>query len=52
LKEIIVGLPRSDFDAVINRRAVSRLIDREPSHRAYYRTARDLYAALLWYAKG
>lgn len=52
LKEIIVGLPRGEFDSVFNRRAVSLLIDREPSHRAYYRTARDLYASLLWYARG
>lgn len=52
LKEIIVGLPKAEFNSVFNRRAVSLLIDREPSHRAYYRTARDLYAALLWYARG
>ncbi|MGO4120512.1 hypothetical protein [Arthrobacter sp. YAF16] len=52
LKEIITGLPRGEFDSVFNRRAVSLLIDREPTHRAYYRTARDLYAALLWYARG
>lgn len=52
LKEIITGLPSGEFASVFNRRAVSLLIDREPSHRAYYRTARDLYAALLWYARG
>lgn len=52
LKELIVGLPGGEFESVFNRRAVSLLISREPSHRAYYRTARDLYAGLLWYARG
>lgn len=52
LREIISGLPRGEFQSVFNQRAVALLIDREPSHRAYYRTARDLYAALLWYDRG
>jgi hypothetical protein len=52
LKEIIAGLPPGDFDSVFNRRAGALLIDREPTHRAHYRTARDLYAALLWYSRG
>ncbi|WP_330194373.1 hypothetical protein [Pseudarthrobacter sp. J47] len=52
LRELIDGLPRGEFPSVFNPRAVSLLIDREPNHRVYYRTARDLYAALLWYAKG
>ncbi|WP_427007087.1 hypothetical protein [Pseudarthrobacter sp. H2] len=52
LREIIAGIPSRDFRAAFNPRAVAVLTDREPSHRAYYRNARDLYAGLLWYARG
>lgn len=49
LKEIIAGIPKSEFQSVFNLRAVNQLLDKEPSHRLHYRTASSLYASLLWY---
>lgn len=52
LREIVASIPSDQFDGAFSRTALAKLISREPTHRAYYRTARDLYAGLLWYAKG
>lgn len=50
LKELIDGIPRNEFKETFNPQAVGQLTKREPGHRVHYRTARNLYAALLWYS--
>ncbi|WP_404321139.1 hypothetical protein [Arthrobacter luteolus] len=52
LRELVANVPPSVFDSTFNRKVVDTLIRRTPSNRVQYRTARDLYAGLLWYSHG
>lgn len=52
IKDLIAGMTGSRFESAFNSRAVTLLVDRPPSHRVHYRTARSIYASLLWYHRG
>ncbi|XAS69590.1 hypothetical protein V3C33_10265 [Micrococcaceae bacterium Sec5.7] len=52
LGELIAAIPNGEFGATFNHRSVRLLMQREPGHRVHFRTARNLYAALLWYVHG
>ena len=48
-KELLRGLPQDQTRRFFNESTSRLLLNEVPSHRAYYRSARDLYAGLLWF---